>query len=115
VLKSDAKSHLVAALEAVAQHQPYFTPRISEMVLQGYLKPSNHSGETSLPLERLTPREREILQLVAEGRTSKEIAAALNVSDKTVEAHRANLTNKLNLHSVAELVRYAVRNEIIEA
>jgi DNA-binding NarL/FixJ family response regulator len=79
-------------------------------LLEAFLNPNSNPVT-----DRLTPREREIVQLIAEGRTTKEIAAKLGVSAKTVEAHRSNLMNKLNLHSASELVRYAVRNNIIQA
>ena len=115
ILKSDARSHLIAALQALAQHQPYFTPKVSNLLLQGSQESLSAPGsEAPGAVERLTPRESEVLQLVAQGQTSKEIAVRLGLSDKTVEAHRTNLMNKLNLHSVAELVRYAIRNQIVQ-
>ncbi len=114
VLKSDARSHLLAALQAMAKHQTYFTPKVSDLILRRFLESRTGADAQGLPFEHLTSREREVLQLVAEGRTTKEIAAILGLSAKTVEVHRANLMSKLNLHSVADLVRYAVRNQIIE-
>jgi DNA-binding NarL/FixJ family response regulator len=110
VLKTHAKRQLIPAVAALAEHKPYFDSSVSALLLEAFLNP-----EAGLATDRLTPREREIVQLIAEGRTSKEIAARLGVSVKTVEAHRSNLMNKLNLHSASELVRYAVRNRIIEA
>jgi len=109
VLKSDAGRSLVDALKALAAHQPYFTSRISSLVLAGYLNP-----QTREPA-RLTPREREIVQLVAEGRSTKEIADVLGISIKTAETHRTNILRKLDLRSASELVRYAIRNKIVEA
>jgi len=108
ILKSDAGDFLVAALEALSEHKPYFTPKISAMVLQGYLNPEpTESSE-------LTPREREIVQLIAEGKATKEVAEVLGISVKTAETHRTNLMRKLNLHSAADVVRYAIRNQIVQ-
>lgn len=84
------------------------------MLLHNFLNPETPVGG-STPVGRLTPREREILQLIAEGNTSKEVAARLGITVKTVEAHRANIMNKLDLHSASQLVRYAVRNNIVQA
>jgi DNA-binding NarL/FixJ family response regulator len=111
VLKSDASRDLVAAVQALLAHKTFLSPGISKVVVQGYLRGS----EVETPADRLTPREREIVQLVAEGKSNKEIAASLNISTKTVEAHRSHLMHKLNLSSVSELVRYAIRNRIVEA
>jgi DNA-binding NarL/FixJ family response regulator len=116
MLKSDAGKELVLAVQALRQHQPFLTTKISEMVLSGYLRktsnssPMPHSGGTA----RLTPREREILQLLAEGNSNKEIAAKLGISVKTAETHRSRVMAKLNLNSITDLVRYAVRNGIVE-
>jgi DNA-binding NarL/FixJ family response regulator len=114
VLKSDAGRLLLSAIEAVSNHKPFFTSRVSELVLAGFL-----SGETRPDNESagqpLTPREREVLQLLAEGKTNKEVAAALGIGLKTVETHRMNLMSKLGLHSVVDLVRYAIRNGIVAA
>ncbi len=114
VLKTDAARLIILAIEALLNHAPFFTRKVSQLVLDGYLDP-NAIDKSDGAFTRLTSREREIVQLLAEARTSKEIAAKLGVSVKTIEAHRANVMRKLNLHSVAELVRYAVRNKIIEA
>jgi DNA-binding NarL/FixJ family response regulator len=114
VLKSDAGRDLVAAVDALRRHKPYFTNKVSEMVLTGYLRgcPSEELDET--PRMRLTGREREIVQLIAEGKSNKEVATSLNISVKTAETHRARIMAKLGLRSVGELVRYAVRNGIVE-
>jgi DNA-binding NarL/FixJ family response regulator len=110
LLKSDAGRDLVTAVEALQQHRTFFTSRVAEFVLDGYLNP----GRESLPAaNRLTPREREVVQLLAEGKSSKEVAVALNLSVKTVETHRTNIMRKLDLHSVADLTLYAVRNGIV--
>jgi DNA-binding NarL/FixJ family response regulator len=115
ILKADTSRLLVTAIEALIQHRPFFTAAVSEVVLGGYLRPGQPTRATSRALPRLTAREREIVQLLVEGKTNKDVAAALGVSVKTVDAHRTNIMSKLNLHSVTELVRYAIRNQIIEA
>ena len=126
VLKSDAGRDLIAAVEALELRRTFFTTRVSQMVLNGFLdrddrkdqkesiaktdgmKKEDHSSDV------LTSREREVIQLLAEGKTSKEVAVALNLSVKTAETHRTNLMRKLGLHSVADLTRYAVRNGIVQ-
>ena len=113
LLKSDASRQLIAAIDALRVHRPFLTSKVNEVLLRGYLGAKPLKGETSGG--RLTPREREIVQLLAEGLTNKEVAAKLNISVKTAETHRTNVMRKLDLHSVSELVRYAVRNHIIEA
>ena len=113
VLKSDAGRNLVAAVEALRLHNTFFTSKVAEMVMDGYRKAAPTKGETNPP-DRLTPREREVVQLLAEGKSSKEVAVALDLSVKTAETHRANIMRKLDIHSVSDLVRYAVRNKIIE-
>lgn len=115
VLKTDAGRLLTAAVEALLQHKPFFTAIVSDVLLAGFLDADRKAGAVAGTPSRLTPREREVLQLLAEAKTSKEAAARLGVSVKTVDAHRANIMRKLDLHSVTELVRYAVRNKIIEA
>lgn len=111
LLKTDASRSLEAAVQALVQHKPYLTGAASEVVLAGFLNPEEAAGAIAKP--RLTAREKEIVQLLAEARSAKEVAARLGVSVKTVEAHRSNVMRKLNLHSVAELVRYAIREKII--
>jgi DNA-binding NarL/FixJ family response regulator len=115
VLKADTSRLLVSAVESLAKHQPFFTGKVSEVVLNGYLNSGETPKNATSSLEQLTAREREIVQLLAEGKTNKEVATALGVSIKTVDAHRANVMHKLRLHSVADLVRYAVRNKIVAA
>ena len=115
VLKSDAGRLLLSAIEAVSQHKPFFTSRVSELVLAGFLSGDQRGAEAESPQGPLTPREREVLQLLAEGRTNKEVGAALGIGVKTVETHRMNLMSKLGLHSVVDLVRYAIRNGIVAA
>jgi DNA-binding NarL/FixJ family response regulator len=111
LLKSDGGRDLVAAVEALQQRRTFFTSRVAQMMVDGYLHPRQEDGATGQYV--LTPREREVIQLVAEGRSTKEIATALNLSVKTAETHRTNLMRKLNLHSVAALTLYAVRNGIV--
>jgi DNA-binding NarL/FixJ family response regulator len=108
LLKTDAGDALVHALEALAEHRPYFSSKAAAIVLQGYLNPETR--ETPEP----TPREREILQLIAEGKATKEVADVLGISVKTAETHRTNVMRKLNLHSTADIVRYAVRNHLVQ-
>jgi DNA-binding NarL/FixJ family response regulator len=115
IMKSDADKDLVAAVEALANHRSFFTARAADMLLDGFRRPNVDLDPQALIRSRLTSREREIVQLLAEGKSSKEVAVSLGISVKTAETHRANIMRKLELHSVSELVRYAVRNQIIEA
>ncbi|HTC46739.1 MAG TPA: response regulator transcription factor [Candidatus Aquilonibacter sp.] len=112
VLKSDAGRDLVAAVEALQNRRTFFTPKIAQMMLDGYLRP--HEEQRVSEQHLLTPREREVIQLVAEGKTTKEIANTLSLSVKTAETHRTNLMRKLDLHSIADLTLYAVRNGIVQ-
>jgi DNA-binding NarL/FixJ family response regulator len=112
LLKDSAESDLVRAVQAVSEGKSYFSPAVSKVLLEDYVRKLQRSGvEDSFDL--LTPREREILQLVAEGKSNKDAANLLNLSVYTVETHRANLMQKLNLRSVPELILYAVRKGII--
>lgn len=116
IMKSDADKDLVSAVEALSNHRSFFTARAADMLLDGFCRPSAAASDPQTVMRnRLTSREREIVQLLAEGKSSKEVAVALGISVKTAETHRANIMRKLELHSVSELVRYAVRNQIIEA
>jgi DNA-binding NarL/FixJ family response regulator len=114
VLKSDAGRELVSAVSALSQKRPFFTSSVSEIVLEGFLR----TGTVKLPVPeesgRLSAREREIVQLLAEGKTNKEVAAHLHISVKTVETHRSHIMQKLNLNSVSDLVRYAIRNKMVD-
>jgi DNA-binding NarL/FixJ family response regulator len=121
LLKSDAGRDLVAAVEALQLRRTFFTTRVSQMVLDGFLdRESPDSQEEGSEKKEngaaavLTGREREVIQLLAEGKTSKEVAVALHLSVKTAETHRTNLMRKLGLHSVADLTLYAVRNGIVQ-
>lgn len=115
LLKSDAARDLVAAVEALRRDKTYFTSKVAAMVLEGFLKNGTASAVVAAPVTRgrLTPREREIVQLLAEGKSTKEVAVALGLSVKTAETHRSNIMRKLELHSVSDLVLYAVRNNIV--
>lgn len=117
LLKSDAGRDLVSAIDALRRNKTFFTPKVSQMVLEGYLdkNPKEKEPEAEAERLRLTSRQREIVQLLAEGKSSKEVAAVLGLSVKTAETHRANIMRKLDCHSVTELVRYAIRNHIIAA
>jgi DNA-binding NarL/FixJ family response regulator len=111
VLKSDAASDLIAAVKSLRQHKPFLTSRVTGMVIESY----RHDGAARGTPVCLTPRERQVVQLLAEGKSNKEVGSALRISAKTVETHRTNVMRKLRLHSVADLVRYAIRNHIVEA
>jgi DNA-binding NarL/FixJ family response regulator len=113
LLKTHTKRQLIPAIAALVEHKPYFDSGVSNLMLDTFLNPEKALAEAGCS-GRLTPREREIVQQIAEGRTSKEIATALSLSVKTVEAHRANVMNKLDLHSASQLVLYAVRNRIVQ-
>ena len=109
LLKSEANPHLTAAVEALLAHKPYFTGIVSEKILAGYLSTKEDSTVF------LSPRERVVIQLISEGYTNKEISKVLNLSDKTIETHRASAMRKLSVKSTAGLVRYAIRNMLIES
>jgi len=113
LLKSDADQNLIAAVDSLSQHKPFLTSTVTEFVLDGYMQLTDGSEDDDGPA-MVTPREREIIQLVAEGHSSKETATVLGVSVKTVDAHRANIMRKLRLRSVSDLVRYAIRNKIVQ-
>jgi DNA-binding NarL/FixJ family response regulator len=112
VLKSDADQHLIVAIETLLQHKPFLTSDVTNTVLMKYLNGGN--AVDAEPDTRLTPREREIVQLLSEGKTNKEIAIELDISTRTVETHRANIMHKLGMESLSDLVRYAIRNKIVE-
>ena len=109
LLKSDARQHLISAVEALAMHKPFFSGQVSEKLLETYLL--TQKGKLGAVL---SPRERIVVQLIAEGHTNKEISAILNLSIKTIESHRAAAMRKLNITSTAGIVRYAIRNKLIE-
>jgi DNA-binding NarL/FixJ family response regulator len=110
VLKSETEKHLLAAVDALSINRPYFSGTVSETLLQQFLQ-----AKPTSDISTLSHREREVVQLIAEGRINKQVAELLNISVKTVETHRATAMHKLKLRTTAELVRYAVRNHIVEA
>jgi len=114
IMKTDAADHLIDALKALSEHKHFFTSRISEIVFARYIQ-GKKTVEGAAEKSRITDREREIVQLLAEGKSSKEIATMLGISVRTVETHRAAIMKKLGLKSFSELIRYAVRNKIVEA
>jgi DNA-binding NarL/FixJ family response regulator len=112
LLKDSAEADLVRAVRAAAEARTYFSSKVSETLMQDYVR-YLRQRDLQDSYDLLSPREREVLQLLAEGRTNKEVANKLDVSVTTVETHRNNLMHKLNLHSTAEIVLYAVRKKII--
>jgi len=111
VLKSEGGRKLIEAIESASRHKPFFAARASETLLNSFLKSATHASESS----PLTDREREVVQLLGIGKSNKQVAAALGISVKTVETHRAAVMRKLGFNSVVELVRYAVRERLIKA
>ena len=109
LLKSDADDYVIAAVQALSQHKPFFTGKVSETLIASFLAASGAKRPSAL-----TMRENAVVQLIAEGRTSKEAADLLGVSGKTVEAARASALRKLNLKTTADLIRYAVRNKLVD-
>jgi DNA-binding NarL/FixJ family response regulator len=113
VLKTDKGRELISAVDAVCNHNTFFTSRVAEMVLHGYLETRNGALKPMNRAQSLTPREKEVLHLVADGKSNKEVAAGLSISVKTAEAHRINIMRKLNAQSVVDLVKYAMRNNML--
>ena len=109
LLKSDAQHYLMSAIESLSVHKPFFTGKLSEKLLETFLSTQGHS-----PGSTLSPRERIVVQLIAEGNSNKDMSSVLNVSIKTIETHRAAAMRKLNLTSTAALIRYAIRNKLVE-
>jgi len=109
LLKADAKQHIVAAVEALSEHKPFFTARVSQTLLASFLRKGGAASD-----HLLSPREESVVKLIAEGHGNKKIADVLSISLKTVESHRASALEKLNLSSTADLVRYAIRNKLVE-
>ena len=109
LLKADAKSHLIEAIASLASHRPFFTKGVSDSLLDVFMAGPEKA------ISAITSRERSVVQLIAEGHSNKEAARVLNISLKTVETHRATIMRKLEIASSADLVRYAIRNKIVEA
>jgi len=115
VLKSDAGRDLVSAVEALQRNHMFFTPRVNDLVVAGFLDRGENGSDGKAPrLPKLTPRECEVVQLLAEGKSSKEVASLLDLSTKTAETHRSNIMRKLRLHSIRDIVVYAIQNNIIQ-
>ena len=116
VLKSDAGKHLLHALRTVLKGEHFFSSKVTEVIFEGFLRSASGEQQRASQDEsvRTTNREREIIQLLAEGKSNKEVATVLGISVKTAETHRAAIMRKLRLHSVSDLVRYAIRHHIIE-
>ncbi|HLJ92535.1 MAG TPA: response regulator transcription factor [Gemmataceae bacterium] len=112
LIKDAGFSELELAVQAVARGETYLSPAISRHLVADFIR---HAGQEPSPLELLTPRQREILQLIGEGHTTKEIARMLHVSPKTVETHRTQLMERLDIHDIAGLVRYAIRAGVLSA
>jgi len=113
LLKSDIVDYLPKAVKAVADNKRFLTPKISEIVLEGFINAGNKPEEEKPAGPRITPRELEIIRLLAEGKSNKELSTQLGITVRTVETHRSKIMLKLGLHSLAELIHYAVRNRII--
>jgi len=113
VLKSDADRDLLEAVEAVARKRHFFTTRLSELVLGGYLAGTAAKVKVESKVAQLTEREREVMRLLADGMSSKEAATQLQISIRTVESHRINISRKLGFNSIAKLVHYAIRHGIV--
>ena len=111
VFKSDETTDLITAVEALQRRKSIFSSRVSDLIMDGYKQ--NRVGPAVTKVAKLSPREREVVQLVSEGKASKEVAEILSMTVATAETHRSNILRKLKLHSIAELVLYAVRNEIV--
>ena len=114
ILKTDVGSHLVDAVKSVSQHKPFFTSKVAEVLFAKFLDPSPDQPAAK-SAEPLSPRERDVVRLLAEGKSNKEVANLLGLSVRTAETHRAHVMHKLGLSSLAELVRYAVRNKLVES
>ena len=115
VLESDGVQSLLAAIAALSRHKPFLTGQLAEDALDSYMREHQTSEADEPRIPRITPREREIIQLLCEGNSNKETASQLNISIKTVEAHRLNIMRKLRLTSLSHLVRYAIREGIVGA
>lgn len=113
VLKSDVATQLIIAIETVARHKPFFTSDVAEKVLEGFLKLGDLTPDDAGGHGILTAREREIVQLLAESKSNKEVSHLLGISVKTVQTHRATIMRKLGINSIVDLVHYAIRNNLV--
>lgn len=114
VLKSDASKDLVSAVKSLSDHRPYFTSSASEVLVKGFVELDSLKNTPISTHKALTSREREIVQLLAEGKSSKEVAGTLDICVKTAQTHRSNIMRKLGIHTVSEVVRFAVKHHMIE-
>jgi DNA-binding NarL/FixJ family response regulator len=114
VLKTDSDRDLLLAVESLARHKPFFTSKAKRVIQNEFIREGKFTNISTVLRNPLSSREREIVQLLAEGKNSREVSLSLGISVKTVETHRANIMRKLEIHNVSELVRYAVRNKITE-
>lgn len=114
VLKSDAERDLVAAVESLVHGKPFFTSVVAERMLGAFLETGHKNPEDQWAATRLSAREKQVVQMLAEGKTNKEVAASLGISTRTVESHRLRITKKLGCHSFSDLLRYAIRSKMIE-
>jgi DNA-binding NarL/FixJ family response regulator len=112
VLKSEAEEDLIDTIRSLSRHQARFSPDVSKMIAETHRRSAAH---VRAPKRLLTPRERQVVQLLVQGNSNKQVASILNISKKTAEVHRTNIMRKLEVHSLAEMVRYAIRNKLIEA
>ncbi|MCK4403505.1 MAG: response regulator transcription factor [candidate division Zixibacteria bacterium] len=113
ILKEGAVEELVSAIRSIHQDKSFLSPTISKTLIDAYLR-KMETGKTATPFDLLTDREREVLQLIAEGYTNREVAKSLFISVKTVEAHRAHIMQKLNIHDIAKLVKYAIQKGLVD-
>ena len=113
ILKEGAVEELVSAIRSIHQNKSFLSPSISKTLIDAYLR-KMETGKTETPFDLLTDREREVLQLIAEGYTNREVAKTLFISVKTVEAHRAHIMQKLNIHEIARLVKYAIQKGLVD-
>jgi DNA-binding NarL/FixJ family response regulator len=114
VLKSDAESDLLAAIDNARHRQPFFTSQLATSMMQSFVKDTGAGNGSGLERLPLTPRELSVIQLLAEGKSNKQVAAALNISTRTVESHRNNIMHKMNFASITDLVKFAVRHNLAE-
>ena len=114
IVKSDSDRDLVTAVESLANHKPFFNSQVSRVIFGPFNSDGPINKVPASIRERLTAREREIVQLIVDGQSSKEVASSLGISVKTIETHRVNIMRKLEIHSVIELAHYAIRNQIVE-
>ena len=113
VLKSEAEEDLIDTIRSLSRHQARFSPDVSQMIAETHRRPA--AAHVRAPKRLLTPRERQVVQLLVQGNSNKQVASILNISKKTAEVHRTNIMRKLEVHSLTEVVRYAIRNKLIEA